>query len=72
MNNQNLLIYDSNTLYKIFEELKDFLNFKIINISKNELNTINFSDFDNFLILTSQKNIKLENQFIFNDFPIKI
>jgi hypothetical protein len=72
MNNQNLLIYDSNTLYKIFEELKDFLNFKIINISKNELNTINFSDFDNFLILTSQKNIKLENLFIFNDFPIKI
>ena len=72
MNNRNLLIYDSNTLYKIFEELKDSLNFKIINISKNELNLINFADFDNFLILTSQKNIKLENQFIFNDFPIKI
>ena len=72
MNNQNLLIYDSNTLYKIFEELKDSLNFKIINISKNEHNLINFADFDNFLILTSQKNIKLENQFIFNDFPIKI
>jgi len=72
MNNRNLLIYDSNTLYKIFEELKDSLNFKIINISKNEHNLINFADFDNFLILTSQKNIKLENQFIFNDFPIKI
>ena len=71
MNNQNLLIYDSNTLYNVFEELKDTLNFKIINVSKNQLNTINFDDFDNYLVLTSQKDIKMDNQFIFNDFPIK-
>ena len=71
MNNQNLLIYDSHTLYKIFEEIKDSLNFKIVNISKNKLDTINFADFENYLILTSQKNIKMEHQFIFNDFPIK-
>jgi hypothetical protein len=71
MNNRNLLIYDSNTLYKIFEEINDSLNFKIVNIPKNELDTINFADFENYLILTSQKNIKKENQFIFNDFPIK-
>ncbi len=71
MNNQNLLIYDLNTLYKIFEELKDSLNFNIVNISKNQLNTINFADFDNYLVLTSQKDIKIENQFIFNDFPVK-
>ncbi len=71
MNNQNLLIYDSNTLYKIFEELKDSLNFKIVNISKNQLNTINFADFDNYLVLTLQKDIKIEKQFIFNDFPVK-
>ena len=71
MNNQNLLIYDLNTLYKIFEELKDSLNFNIVNISKNQINTINFADFDNYLVLTSQKDIKIENQFIFNDFPVK-
>ena len=71
MNNQNLLIYDSNTLYKIFEELKDSLNFKVVNVSKNQLNTINFADYDNYLVLTSQKDIKMDNQFIFNDFPIK-
>ena len=71
MNNRNLLIYDSNTLYNVFEELKDTLNFKIINVSKNQINTINFADFDNYLVLTSQKDIKIENQFIFNDFPVK-
>ena len=71
MNNQNLLIYDSNILYKIFDELKDSLNFKIVNISKNQLNSINFADFNNYLILTLQKDIVIENQFIFNEFPIK-
>ena len=71
MNNQNLLIYDSNTLYKIFEELKESLNFKIVNIQKNQLNIINFSDFDNYLVLTLQKDIKIKNQFLLNDYPIK-
>ena len=71
MNNQNLLIYDSNTLYEIFEELKESLNFKIVNIQKNQLNIINFSDFDNYLVLTLQKDIKMKNQFLLNDYPIK-
>ena len=71
MNNQNLLIYDSNTLYKMFEELKDSLNFKIVNIKKNQLNIINFSDFDNYLVLTLKKDIKMKNQFLLNDYPIK-
>ena len=71
MNNQNLLIYDSNTLYEIFEELKESLNFKIVNIQKNQLNIINFSDFDNYLVLTLQKDIKIKNQFLLNDYPIK-
>jgi len=71
MNNQNLLIYDSNVLFKIFEELKDSLNFRIIEIPKNQLNTTNFNDFDNYLILTVQKNIKIENLIKFDEFPIK-
>ena len=71
MNNQNLLIYDSNVLFKIFEELKDSLNFTIIEIPKNQLNTTNFDDFDNYLILTVQKNIKIENLIKFDEFPIK-
>ena len=71
MNNQNLLIYDSNTLYKIFEELKDSLNFKIVNISNKQINTINFADFDNYLVLTLQKDVTIKNQFLLNDYPIK-
>ena len=37
MNNQNLLIYESQILYEILIELSDHLNFKVVNISKKEL-----------------------------------
>ena len=41
MKNQNLVIYDSQALYDILNELNEFLNFNLINVSKK-----NFSDFD--------------------------
>ena len=41
MNNQNLLIYESQILYEILIELSDHLNFKVVNISKKELNNSN-------------------------------
>ena len=40
MNNQNLLIYESQILYEILIELSDHLNFKVVNISKKELNNL--------------------------------
>ena len=70
MNNQNLLIYDSEILYNILDELKEFLNFKIILIKKNQLNNINLSNFNSYLILTTQKNISLKNQIVINNFPL--
>tara|TARA_S200000501_G_scaffold347732_1_gene362349 strand:- start:671 stop:1234 length:564 start_codon:yes stop_codon:yes gene_type:complete len=72
MNNQNLFIYDSDTLYKILKELNDFLSFEIINIPKNQLKNTNFIDFNNYLILSNEKKNNLKNQIIFNDFPIKV
>mgnify|MGYP001170709277 CR=1 FL=1 len=70
MNNQNLLIYDSEILYNILDELKDSLNFKIKYIKKSQLNDTSFSDLDSYLILTTQKNINIENQLLFSDFPV--
>ena len=72
MNNQNLLIYDLDVLYKIFEELKESLTFKIVNIPKNKIKNINFDEFSNYLILSPHDNINLENQIIFNNFPVKL
>jgi len=70
MNNQNLLIYDSEILYSILDELKEFLNFKIILIKKNQLNNTNLNNFNSYLILTTQKNISLKNQIAINNFPL--
>ena len=34
MNNQNLLIYESDDLYDILNELAKYLNFKVIKLKK--------------------------------------
>ena len=72
MNNQNLLIYDLETLYEILQELNDTFNFKITNISKNQLKDLNFNNLSNYLILTNEKKVNLKNQIIFNNFPVKL
>ena len=40
MNNQNLIIYDFIELFSILNEIKNNLNFKLLNISKKELNDL--------------------------------
>ena len=36
MSNQNLIIYDFENLFNILNEIKDNLNYKIINAKKNQ------------------------------------
>ncbi len=72
MNNQNLLIYDSKILYEILNELNEFLNFRILNISKKDLNYKNFDDLNNYIVLSFEKNINLKNLILLNSAPIKI
>ena len=71
MNNQNLIIYDYNSLYDIFEELSLELNFKIFH-SKNQSQLNNhIKNSKNYLII-SNKNAKHQNQIILDNLPIKI
>jgi len=72
MNNQKLIIYDFDIIYKIFNEINDNLNFEILNISKNQFFKKNFFEQSNFLILTKKYIPKLKNQIILDYFPIKI
>ena len=51
MNNQILFIYELPFLFDIFEEIKENLNFKIINLTKKEITKTNFSQYENYLIL---------------------
>jgi hypothetical protein len=46
MNNQTLVIYDFDTLYQILKEIDNYLNFKLINIDKNNLDKQNVFNMD--------------------------
>ena len=56
MNNQNLLIYESDELCNILNELTTNSNFKVIKFTKNEILNINLDDYGDYLILTLDKN----------------
>ena len=70
MNNQILFIYESKSLFDIFSEIEDNLNFKVINLTKKEISKINFKNNKDYLIL-SLKDLKLSNMILIGDFPIK-
>ena len=72
MNNQTLVIYDFDIMYDILKEIDSHLNFKLINISKNNLKDLNLTNNQDHLII-SQKNIKGQsNQIIIDKLPIEI
>ena len=70
MNTHNLVIYQLDELYKIFEEIKKDINFNFEKINKQEL--LNLKSNSNCLVLTKKKIPELNNQIIFDKFPISI
>ena len=54
MSKQNLIIYDFENLYNILYEIKDTLNYKLIDVRK-DLSDLNINKLDDYLIIT-QKN----------------
>ena len=71
MNNQILFIYESKSLFDIFSEIEDNLNFKVLYLTKKEISKINFKNYRDYLIL-SLKNLDLSNIFLVENFPIKL
>ena len=70
MNNNKLLIYDFNELYKILSEIKDKINFEVSNITEDDIEKIGINK--DYLIITKKKINHIQNQFIINEFPISI
>ena len=70
MNSHNLVIYELDELYKIFEEIKKDINFNFEKITKQEL--LNLNPDTNCLILTKEEIPGLDNQIIFDKFPISM
>ena len=72
MSNQNLIIYNFNSLYKILEELSLDLNFNIICVdNQNSLND-KIQNINNYLIISNKDNLNINNQIILDNLPINI
>ena len=70
MNNHNLVIFDFDELYKIFLEIKKHLNFNFEKLDQQQLSDLNLKS--NCLIFTKKEITGLENQIVFDRFPISI
>ena len=70
MNNHNLLIYEFDELYKILVEIKKDINLSFEKANKQKLSDLNSKT--NYLVLTKKEIPGLNNQIVFNDFPIPI
>jgi len=72
MNKQNLIIYDFAELFSILNEIKQSLNFNLLNVSEKEFYNLKLDNLNNFLIITKNRNLNMKNQIVLNDFPLKI
>ena len=74
MNKQNLIIYDFIELFSILNEIKQNLNFNLLNVSEKEFGDLKLDSLNSFLIITKNKNknLNLKNQIVINNFPLKI
>ena len=70
MNNHNLIIYEFDELYKILVEIKKDINFNFELVNNQQLPDLNSRS--NCLILTKKEIPGIDNQIIFNIFPISI
>ena len=72
MNNQNIIVYRFNELFQVLKELEEDIHFKIIEISDEKTLTNEIKNLNNYLIITKKQILKLNNQFVLSQLPIKI
>ena len=71
MKNYQLIVYDFEILFHILDELKEYLNFEIINVSKKNYKDLITKYSDSTII--SKKEIKdLKSIIVIKNFPLKI
>ena len=58
MNNQKILVYNYPIVFEILNEIKNQINFEILQVNKNEIN--NFKNKNNCLIISDKKLIDLK------------
>ena len=64
MNSKILIIYEYQILFEILNEIKESLNFKIIQSNKNDYNKIEFDPKINYLTISKEKVENIDNNFL--------
>ena len=70
LDQQTLIIHKFDVLFNILIELKNSVNFKLKLINTNKIEEIKINT--NCLIISGEKNSKLNNQIIIDEYPIDI
>ena len=72
MNNTKLIFFDFSELYKIFNELGDSLDYELTNVKDIKELDLEISKSKDYLVITKNLKINLDNQIFLKDFPLKI
>ena len=72
MINQNIIVYQFNSLYKILKEVEQDIKFNIIEVLDEKSLKSEIEKLQNYLVVSNKKIISVKNQLIMNDFPLKI
>ena len=71
MNSKTLIIYEYQILYKILSEIKEYLDFEVLDFNKKNFQKLELSKFENYLILRSKNSHNLKNSLVLEELPIK-
>ena len=69
---KTLFVHNSLNLFEILNEIKENLTFDVKYIEKKNLNKNYFDQHEQYLVLTTKSNLKLNNSVLIQNFPKKI
>ena len=72
MSSKTLFVYNSYKLFEILNEIKENLNFEIHSIDKKNYTKIDFDEFDNYLLVSTNSNDDIKNCLIIDQLPKKL
>ncbi len=72
MNNTKIILYDCFDIYKILNELNEFLKFDLVNITNQNSLTSYIKNIDLYLIIQKRKELDDKNLIVLEQLPIKI
>ena len=72
MNSKTLIIFEYKILFEILNEIRESLNFKIIQCDENEYNNIQFDPKVDYLVVSRKKLKSIKNLLVLEDSPIKV